>query len=64
MESNDHPAMRVLVVAPRGKDGQLICQVLRRVGIASENCAGIPDCLGGLCSKSGALIAAEEALTS
>ncbi|MGE0405822.1 MAG: sensor histidine kinase [Candidatus Korobacteraceae bacterium] len=54
--------LRVLVVAPRGKDAQLLCDLLGRVGILCETRVDTDAALGEL-SQAGAIIIAEEALT-
>jgi signal transduction histidine kinase len=60
----DNQELRVLVIAPSGRDGILICEVLRRVGIASLKCDLWQYLFDEIDRGAGAVIAAEEALTT
>ena len=51
-------------MTPTGRDGALICQLLQRVGIACEACDSWDSVLKDMCSGAGAVVVAEEALTS
>jgi signal transduction histidine kinase len=55
--------LRVLVVAPVGKDAGLICNLLSRAQIQSETCATVGDLCLQMAAGAGAAIVAEEALT-
>ena len=58
----DYRDLRVLVVAPSGRDALLICQLLNRTGIASEKCATCDESCLEMVAGAGAIIVAEEAL--
>jgi signal transduction histidine kinase len=55
--------LRVLVVAPVGRDARLICNLLARAGIAGEICPDVGEACAGMAEGAGAAILAEEALT-
>lgn len=55
--------MRVLVLAPSGRDGELICQLLERAGMPAIACANFQQVCSAMSEGAGALILAEEALT-
>jgi len=55
--------LRVLVVAPTGRDGSLVCDLLASNGIACANHQTAEMALGELNDETGAVIVAEEALT-
>lgn len=55
---------RILVHAPTGKDGKLIATVLARAGIECRVCASGREIGDELCKGAGALVVADEALTS
>src|SRR5579859_6738640 len=55
--------MRVLVVAPTGRDARLICELLNRVHIDCGTCAVALIPISLVAATAGALIVAEEALT-
>src|SRR5579864_3288761 len=55
--------LRVLVVAPVGRDAPLICNLLARAGIVGEVCAQVDEACSGMAQGAGAAILAEEALT-
>jgi signal transduction histidine kinase len=54
---------RLLIHAPTGKDGRLICRVLDRAGIACFNCAHVDEVIAELFQGASALVLADEALT-
>lgn len=54
--------LRVLVVAPTGRDAQLLCDMLSHSGITCERCATILDIAAELGNGVGAIVLAEEAL--
>jgi signal transduction histidine kinase len=58
------PELLVLVVAPSGRDAELVCQVLKTAGILCEPCPSIEDACAHLLHSVGAIIAAEEALNA
>src|SRR4051812_6109222 len=53
---------RVLVVAPRGRDAPLICEMLGKEGILAENCGTVPQLCLEVSQGVSAIILAEEAL--
>lgn len=55
--------MRVLVMAPSGRDAALICQLLERSGMSALSCASFQQISAAISEGAGALILAEEALT-
>jgi signal transduction histidine kinase len=55
--------MRVLVLAPVGRDGRLLADTLEAAGIAAEVCAGPDTLIAMLEEAAGAAIIAEEALS-
>ncbi len=55
-----HPT--VLVVAPSGRDGPAVAEVLRRMAIPAQVCTGIPELVEGLTAGADAVFVAEEAL--
>jgi len=61
-QSSESRELRVIIIAPRGKDGRLLCHLLNRVAIDAEICADIPSAVSQLL-EAGALIVADEALT-
>ncbi|MCU1311968.1 MAG: histidine kinase [Candidatus Angelobacter sp.] len=54
--------LRVLVVAPSGRDAELICRVLRNAEITCEACSDVQEAVAQLAHPTGAMILAEEAL--
>ena len=52
----------VLVLAPRGRDAAVICQVLGRAGLGAEACADLESLVGRL-GDAAAVVLTEEALT-
>jgi signal transduction histidine kinase len=63
INSFDNPELRVLVIATTGRDGMLVCQVLRRAGITCSNCDSWQELFKEIDLGAGAVIAAEETLT-
>jgi len=57
----ERPAATVLVLAPLGRDGPVICGILRQAGFACELCKDVATLLAGL-SEAAAAIITEEAL--
>jgi C4-dicarboxylate-specific signal transduction histidine kinase len=55
---------RVLVVAPRGRDASLICEMLRRSEIASHPCLNVELACAEVQDGAGAMLLAEEALVN
>jgi signal transduction histidine kinase len=55
--------LRVLVVAPVGRDAKLICNLLARAGVVGEICDHVDQACAGVAEGAGAAILAEEALT-
>ena len=55
--------MRVLVLAPSGRDAELICELLKRSGMSGVPCTDLQRIRSGMTSGAGALVLAEEALT-
>src|SRR6185503_10561801 len=56
--------MRVLILAPVGRDGQLLADTMAAAGIDTEICANGAILLEKLAEGAGMAIVAEEALTS
>ncbi|HEY8610967.1 MAG TPA: sensor protein, partial [Roseomonas sp.] len=54
---------RILILAPRGRDAQVIEQVLRREGMISQICSGLACLQNCLEDDVGGVIVTEEALT-
>lgn len=54
--------MRVLVLAPSGRDSLLICQLLQRAGMPAVTCANLQQICAEVKEGAGALVLAEEAL--
>jgi two-component system, cell cycle sensor histidine kinase and response regulator CckA len=54
--------LRVLVVAPTGRDAQLLCDMLGHSGIFCQRCASVLDIAGEVRNGVGAIVVAEEAL--
>lgn len=54
---------RVLVLAPLGRDAQLVAEVLERTGIAAVRCSSMQEVCDRLEHGAGALLLAEETLT-
>jgi signal transduction histidine kinase len=55
--------MRVLVLAPSGRDAKLVCQLLEKAGMPAVTCADVQQICAVMASGAGALMIAEEALT-
>jgi signal transduction histidine kinase/ActR/RegA family two-component response regulator len=55
---------RVLVVAPRGRDAALICDMLRRSDIDAEACPSVESACAAAKEGAGAMLMAEEALVN
>ena len=58
----NNPEYRVLVVAPSGRDAELICRLLADVGLVCMACGSVESACAQLASPTGAVIIAEEAL--
>jgi signal transduction histidine kinase len=56
--------LRVLVIAPSGRDAELICKVLTNAGITCDPCTDVDDAQAQLTFPTGAMILAEEALNA
>ncbi len=63
MHAEEDGEERILVLAPRGRDAQVIRQVLARDGVSCAACADYRELLRELDSPAGAAIIAEEALS-
>ena len=55
--------LRILVVAPRGRDAELMCDLLTRLEIDCEKCETLESAIDNDLLQVGALVFAEEALT-
>jgi PAS domain S-box-containing protein len=53
---------RVLVVAPTGRDAHLLCEMLRKDGVACESCADVSQLCDEVRAGAGAILLTEEAL--
>ena len=54
----------VLIHAPFGRDAQLICRVLESADITTQSCSTFEDTCAALANDVGALLIADEALTT
>ena len=54
---------RILVVAPSGRDGDLICRLLEEVNLYCAACASVESACAQMAAPTGAVIIAEEALS-
>ena len=54
---------RVLVLAPTGRDGQMVCGRIVEDGMRCEVCADLPALLAGMASGAAAAVVAQEALS-
>lgn len=54
--------LRVLVLAPIGRDAELTCEVLRAAGVGCQRCASIEEVGRELAAGAGAILATAEAL--
>lgn len=59
----DSRADRVLVLAPRGRDGPLTCELLDKAHIAATLCANVPDLLAKITEGAAAALLSEDGLT-
>lgn len=57
-----NPEYRTLVVAPSGRDAELICRLLAEVGLVCAPCKSVESVCAQLAAPTGAVIIAEEAL--
>ncbi|MES2713126.1 MAG: ATP-binding protein [Pseudomonadota bacterium] len=64
MTDADAAAPQVLILAPTGRDGPAIAELLRRSHVSSRICADAAELLAGLVAGAGAVVVAEEALLS
>jgi signal transduction histidine kinase/ActR/RegA family two-component response regulator len=60
--TSDGDGMRVLILAPVGRDGPASAEVLRKLGIRAEVCASLADLVSNLETDVGGVLLAEEAL--
>jgi signal transduction histidine kinase/CheY-like chemotaxis protein len=60
---SDDPSQRILVIAPVGRDGELICAQLASHGMRGVRCEDMWDLTRELQDEAGAIFATEEALT-
>jgi signal transduction histidine kinase len=63
-ETENIDELRVLVMAPFGRDAQLIVDLLKRGGFAAFVCPSVEDLISSMLENAGAAIVAEEALTA
>jgi signal transduction histidine kinase len=56
--------MRVLVLAPSGRDAALVCKLLEKAGMPAATCSNVQQICAEMENGAGALVIAEEALTS
>src|SRR5262249_40072663 len=63
MKKNDSKE-RVLIIAPVGRDAQVMAELLGRHGFEAQICGSLPECADNVQSGSGALMLTEEALES
>lgn len=56
-------AERVLVLAPIGRDAEMLCERIAAEGMDCEICTSLPVLLEGISSGAGAVVIAQEALT-
>lgn len=61
-DTDHHPAERVLVLAPLGRDGPVTAELLRARGLAADVCADAGEAGRQMASGAGALLLTEEAL--
>jgi len=64
INNSDSHELQVLVIATTGRDGILVCEVLRRAGIACRKCDSWEELFAQIDRGAGAVIVAEEALTT
>jgi signal transduction histidine kinase/CheY-like chemotaxis protein len=62
-KANTGEELRVLVLAPVGRDAALTCAALREHGIAAEECAGVKELCGEIARGAGAVFLTKEAVT-
>ena len=60
--ANERYELRTLVYAPSGRDGTLLCQMLDRAGLATQECRSADEVCEAITRGAGLLILAEEAL--
>ena len=60
--TSDGDRLRVLVLAPVGRDGPAMADVLGKLGIRAEVCASLADLIKAMETEAGAVLLAEEAL--
>jgi len=63
MRASGEQELRVLVLAPGGRDARVICEVLQRVGMRAEYCATVEDLGQELQAGAGASVVTTEALS-
>lgn len=61
-ERRSDAELRVLVVAPVGRDGELTCEVLAGAGIAAVRCAGLEEVAREMAAGAGAVLLTADAL--
>jgi hypothetical protein len=62
MELTEEASLRVLVLAPIGRDASATANVLRKDGLEADVCDNLSALVRGLSSGAGAVFVAEEAL--
>ncbi|MBV9181502.1 MAG: ATP-binding protein [Acidobacteria bacterium] len=62
MSDNRHPELRVLVLAPFGKDANLIKRVLRQAGVNASTVANVPALALAISEDAGCAVVSEEVL--
>jgi len=63
MRASGEQELRVLVLAPGGRDARVICEVLQRAGMRAEYCATVEDLGQELQAGAGASVVTTEALS-
>lgn len=58
------PELRVLILAPRGRDAAIACEVLQQHGLDCRTCADLDEFVGCLVEGAGAALVTEEALAA
>lgn len=59
----DPSSERILVLAPTGRDAEMLCDRVRRGGLTAESCESVDMLRAGMEAGAGALVVAQEALT-
>jgi signal transduction histidine kinase/ActR/RegA family two-component response regulator len=62
MATVDPDSLRVLILAPIGRDGPASADILKRAGVITELCADLPELVAQIAAGAAAVFVAEEAL--